>query len=177
MAPWAQVHNLHPHCGITGARIATAGSRTLACDVIERAAYCPIIVEIGACRCDQWACRKSALVKAIARRGNVNSVISRLASDPAAAAAAGGAAAAVILTSIPTVSRSASAEPKLATTLATVTRADTTATLRHSERYCTREHNKSHQHKLSLHVAHPQLQYADSHKNNTRCTKSRAVQA
>jgi hypothetical protein len=26
--------------------------------VVERAAYCPIIVKIGACRCDQWAYQK-----------------------------------------------------------------------------------------------------------------------
>jgi len=96
-----------------------------------------------------------------------------LAGDLAAAATV----AAMILTSIPTVSISASAEAKLATTQAIATRLATTALNCHSERYCTREHNKSHQHNLSLHVPHPQLQYADSHKNNTRCTKSRAVQA
>jgi len=97
-----------------------------------------------------------------------------LASDLAAAAAT---VAAMILTSIPTVSISASAVPILATTQAIATRLATTALISHSERYCTREHDKSHQHKLSLHVAHPQLQYADSDKNNTKCTKSRAVQA
>jgi len=96
-----------------------------------------------------------------------------LAGDLAAAATV----AAMILTSIPTVSISASAEAKLATTQAIATRLATTALNCHSERYCTREHNKSHQHNLSLRVPHRQLQYADSHKNNTRCTKSRAVQA
>ncbi len=96
-----------------------------------------------------------------------------MASDLAAAATA----AAMILTSIPTLSISASAEAKLATTQAIATRLATTALRSHGERYCPREHNKSHQYKLSLHVPHSQLQYTDSHKNNTRCTKSRAVQA
>jgi hypothetical protein len=76
-----------------------------------------------------------------------------LASDLAAASAT---VAAMILTSIPTVSISASAVTILATTQAIATRLATTALISHSERYCTREHNKSHQRKLSLHVAHPQ---------------------
>jgi hypothetical protein len=67
MAPWAQVHNLHRHRWITGAGIATAGRRTRASDGVGRAAYCPIVIEIRACRCNQWAWRKWALVRAIAR--------------------------------------------------------------------------------------------------------------
>jgi hypothetical protein len=64
MAPWAQVHNLHRHRWITGAGIATAGRRTGARDGVGRAAYFPIAIEIRACRCNQWAWRKWALVKA-----------------------------------------------------------------------------------------------------------------
>ncbi len=89
--------------------------------------------------------------------------------------------AALTPTSTPTISISASAEAKLATTLATRTRIATTAVLSHRECYCTRDHNKSHQQKLSLHLPHPhELQQGDSNNNNnnnTGCTKRRADQA